>query len=76
MNETPIHSSPIALDLHADLYRPEAVERALQVLNSIGTFTVERCGSYLRVHITPVGDPDPAVLKGHLANWALVSNSG
>lgn len=64
-------ASAAPLDLHADLYRPEAVARAVAAFAAVAACTVERQGPYLRVHLTPLGGRDAALLRGQLANWAL-----
>jgi hypothetical protein len=62
------------LDLHGDLYRPEAVERAVAAFAALASCTVERHGPYLRVHLSALGGRDAALLKRHLANWALAAS--
>lgn len=62
------------LDLHADLYLPEAVERAVSAFEAVATCTVERNGAYLRVRLKALGGRDPALLRQHLANWALAAS--
>ena len=59
------------LDLHADLYRPEAVAAAVAAFAEVAACTVERHGPYLRVHLRALGGRDAALLLRHLANWAL-----
>ena len=59
------------LDLHTDLYRPEAVARAVEAFAAVAACTVERQGAHLRVHLTPLGGRDGALLRRQLANWAL-----
>jgi len=63
------------LDLHGDLYRPEAVERAVAAFGAVASCTVERRqGPYLRVHLVALGGRDADLLKRHLANWALAAS--
>lgn len=62
------------LDLHADLYRPDAVDRAVAAFAAVASCTVERHGPYLRVRIAARDGRDPALLARHLANWALAAS--
>jgi hypothetical protein len=62
------------LDLHADLYRPQAVSRAVAAFAAVAACTVEQRGAYWRVQLTALGGRDAALLRRHLANWVLAAS--
>lgn len=63
------------LDLHAELYRSEAVARAAVAFAPVAACTVERQGPYLRVRLRALGGLDAALLRRQFANWALAASA-
>jgi hypothetical protein len=61
------------LELHADIYRPDVVERAATAFSQVAQCSIERLGPYLRVHLRALGGRDASVLRQQFANWALAA---
>lgn len=66
---------PTPLELPAEFYRLEALERAAAAFAHLAAIRVEAGGDRHLVHLEPLAGADPEVLSRELANWALAATA-
>jgi hypothetical protein len=69
--DAPASSTPVTLQLHAELYPLAAIEAGVQAFAALADFTVERDGDHHRVTLRPRGAGPAEELGRKFANYVL-----
>jgi hypothetical protein len=63
------------LELAAEFYRLDAVERGVVAFADLATITVEPGPSFHRIRLEPIGSADVDYLRLEFANWVLAAGA-
>lgn len=66
---------PTTLELAAEFYPLEAIERAAAAFSHVAVASIEPGGSRHRIRLEPLGDADPESVRLEFANWVLTAGA-